>query len=454
MSERPVSITLRANEQVTIEIKQSSTNKKQNFKEILGCNDKTLYDWLTLLSSILLPFTIAILTIVMTVRDNNEQRENRERDLEIASLRREQDRHLADQQRNETILSNYLKDISHLILKYGHHLENHKARIIASSVTLTTIQQLNTEKKQLIIRYLYRMTFINQIEIDQPFILIGADLSNIQLRNHLIVNDRLTKNYQGLFLPYLYLTNASFINLKMQYANFIHSDLVGVNFTYSLLQYANFQSAQLQDCDFHYTNVTDVDFRNANLTGANINDEQLQEVAFLDHVIFPNGSFFSYERRNYNILSMNNWIYNGTFEKNIFNRSIIINQKQKIIIFQDILLENYAKPYWIDRERIAYRLSTVMYGHNITVQILFFNFNRTFIQTDRLGIIENDLTMKGCELLSEKIDHISIKITLVETPQKNPPGNPCHESLGELRGDSGTPQGVDEYYQGSPGSHH
>jgi hypothetical protein len=49
---------------------------------MLGCNDKTLYDWLTLLPSILSPFAIALFTIAITMRENNEQRENRERALE------------------------------------------------------------------------------------------------------------------------------------------------------------------------------------------------------------------------------------------------------------------------------------------------------------------------------------------------------------------------------------
>lgn len=133
-------------------------------------------------------------------------------------------------------------------------------------------------------------------------------------------------------------------------------------------------------------NVSDIDFRNANLAGANINDEQLREVAFLDYVIFPNGSSFPFQRRNSNVLSMRNWIYNGTFERNIFNHSIINTQKRKIIISQDIFLENYAKPYWIDQERITYTLPTVMYGENITAQILFSNSNGTLLQIDRLGI--------------------------------------------------------------------
>jgi hypothetical protein len=230
------------------------------------------------------------------------------------------------------------------------------------------------------------MTFIDQILTDQPFTLLGADLSNIELANHLITNDRSTKKYHGLFLSYVYLTNASFISIEIPYSHFAHSDLAGVNFSYSFIQLGCFKSVQLQDCDFRQAHINDVDFTNANLTGAYITDEQPQEVAFLDHVIFPNGSTYSYDRQNSNVLSMKNWIYKGT---NVFNRSIIINQKQKIIISQDILLENYAKPYWIDQERIVYTLSTVMHGQNITIQVLFFNSNGSLIQTDRLGIIEN-----------------------------------------------------------------
>lgn len=113
-----------------------------------------------MLSSILLPFAIAVFTVGITIRENNQQGKNRERDLEIASLRREQDRNLVDEQRNVTILSNYFKDISLLILKYGHRLDDHKASITASSMTLTFIQQLNTEKKQLILKFHFQILFI------------------------------------------------------------------------------------------------------------------------------------------------------------------------------------------------------------------------------------------------------------------------------------------------------
>ena len=101
-------------------IKPASTNQKRSYKELFGCNNKNLYDWFTLLSSILLPFAITLFTIVITMQENHE------RDLQIAALRQKQDRYTAEQQRNETIPSGYSKDISNLILKYGHQLDDHK----------------------------------------------------------------------------------------------------------------------------------------------------------------------------------------------------------------------------------------------------------------------------------------------------------------------------------------
>jgi uncharacterized protein YjbI with pentapeptide repeats len=411
MSEHTISINLRADEKVIIEIHQISSNRKRRFKELLGCNDKTVYDWLTLLSSILLPFAIAAFTIVITMQENNEQHENREHDLLIAALRREQDQHIAEQQRNETLLSNYLRDISNLILKYGHQLDDHKARITAATVTLTAIQRLNTEKKQFIVRYLYRRTFIDQTESDQPFELKGADLSNIELTNHLIINDHSIRKYNGLFLPFVYLTNASFIYLIISYSNFAHSDLSGANFSYSFIQYGYFKSAQLQNCDFRYADITDIDFTNANLTGAHITDEQLQQAAFLDNVIFPNGSIWFYEKQNSNVLSMSNWIYNGTNDTNIFNRSLIIHQEKRI-------LEDYAKPYWIDRERIGYTLSGLIFGDNIITQILFFNSNGILLQTDRLEKYNTNENYHETNGLCRRSTYL-IRIEIIIKPSKD-----------------------------------
>jgi hypothetical protein len=93
MPEHTISITIHADEQIRIEIKQASANKKI----LLDRNDKTVYDWLTFPSSILVPFAIALLTIVIAMSEN---RENREHYLNIAGLRREQDRFIVEQQRN------------------------------------------------------------------------------------------------------------------------------------------------------------------------------------------------------------------------------------------------------------------------------------------------------------------------------------------------------------------
>ncbi|CAF1537487.1 unnamed protein product, partial [Adineta steineri] len=175
---------------------------KRGYKEWLGFNNR--------LSSILLPFAIALITIVITIQENKKQR-------------------------NETILSNYLKGMSHLILTYDQQLDDHKACITASSMTFTALEQF-------IIRYLHRMTFI----------LISTDL-------------------------------------------------------------------------LEYANVTNVDFTNANLTDANISDEQLQQAAFLNHVIiFPNGSFFQYEKYSHNVLSVDDWIDNGTLENNLFILKLVL----------------------------------------------------------------------------------------------------------------------------------
>jgi len=43
------------------------------------------------------------------------------------------------------------------------------------------------------------MAFIDQNQTDLPFTLLGADLSIIELTNHLIVNEHSTKKYHGLY---------------------------------------------------------------------------------------------------------------------------------------------------------------------------------------------------------------------------------------------------------------
>ncbi|CAF3553337.1 unnamed protein product [Adineta steineri] len=72
--------------------------------------------------------------------------------------------------------------MSHLILKYGQQLDDHKACMTASSMTFTALEQ---------------------------FII----------------------PYRDLYLPHVDLTHASFINLQVEYANVTNVDFTNANLT-------------------------------------------------------------------------------------------------------------------------------------------------------------------------------------------------------------------------------
>jgi uncharacterized protein YjbI with pentapeptide repeats len=283
-------------------------------------------------SSLLLPITICVFTIVTTVIQMNlgkQQREqdlhiamkNREQDLQISKENREKDFEIANQTRilqNEieenrriadiqtqqnqqmnAVLAVYLKDMAELMLLGNFTISDRMIATVIRAKTLTTLGQLDGKRKGHIVRFLYeaKMMITGQPAID----LTEADLSNVDLTNYKLVNASLVKcNLFGAVFSHAHLQNVDFKNSQLVGALFDRSELADINFYEANLTNASFIDMHSSAANFEAAIVTKTDFTSANLVFSKwanakgnytVFNEALVRVSKLAGSIFMNTSF-------------------------------------------------------------------------------------------------------------------------------------------------------------------
>lgn len=178
----------------------------------------------------------------------------------------------AEQQRETRLLNNYTQSIEELLARDPHLYVNlaDPARVTASTLTQETLRQLDSTHKVALLRFLYKLKFI-----DDDFHVVslkGADFHAC--------------NLAGLDLSDTDLTGANFSNADMRNVKLDSSTLVAVNFNST-----NLTGADLEVSDMHYADV-----RNANLAGADLagvigmSVEQLIKASSLAGTTLPDGS--------------------------------------------------------------------------------------------------------------------------------------------------------------------
>ncbi|CAF1307513.1 unnamed protein product, partial [Didymodactylos carnosus] len=228
-----------------IEKTADETKQKRSWSQRFGFDDKTLWNWLQLFSSMLVPFMIGVFTIVTTLQQrqtNHLQRlsdmERNEKqhlnDLNIAQL---QELQAAADQRNESVFTTYIKEMSEL-LGNEEHVNNSRTKKLMRVKTLTALRQLDVNRKLFLIQYLYEWDLIGQRLDDDQLPLIDLTGANLGYVNFSRITEKPRIDYDppiSLYLANVFLQNASFVNLKLGYSDFSRSNLQGANFYYSHL---------------------------------------------------------------------------------------------------------------------------------------------------------------------------------------------------------------------------
>ncbi|CAF3919801.1 unnamed protein product [Rotaria sordida] len=272
-----------------------------------------LKDILKILGVLLVPLTLGVATTVLSMQKTHLSQENRQKDIDIAQQQRQQGAYLADQAEKERILATYLYDISMLLLSNNGTLD--KGSIIPSVVrakTLTTLLQLDTQRKRQIILFLYETKLIMRNNEQPPINLVDADLDNLDMG--------LPKSKQKLYKIYevlqiqlhgASLVNSSFAWRRLDFSDFSQTYLTNADFTWTDLSHVDFSYALLSKTDFTNATVSKAIFAYANLSGSNLSDEQLSTTLTFQSALLPNGT----------TAPLKNLVKNGDAEETCSNTS-------------------------------------------------------------------------------------------------------------------------------------
>jgi hypothetical protein len=236
---------------------------------------RPLWDWLKLL---VVPAVIAGGGIWFN-------RQQRERELEIAAQQREQELELAERRTQDEALQAYLDQMSGMLIPNKDQPSLYKARpgdslsSVARARTLTVLPRLDGERKAQVVQFLYESGLIAK---GRPVLeLQGADLSGANLREANLRDANLSwADLSWVDLSWAYLGGADLRDADLREANLMGADLSGAD-----LMGANLLEAYLGAVD-----LRDADLREANLIGTmRWTGNQLSAAKYLDGATMPDG---------------------------------------------------------------------------------------------------------------------------------------------------------------------
>ena len=261
---------------------------------------KTLWDWLGLL---IVPAVLALGGYLFTRSESRRTqdiaREQRALDRELANRRTHEDRKAADERRQDDMLQAYLDQIGRLLLDKDRPLreskEGDEGRTLVRAQTLTVLPRLNGGRKRNVIQFLYESGLITKDSVIVD--LKGADLTRVDLSEaadlsgaNLSYADLSEANLRRAYVSGANLSGANLSGADLNEANLNEAnlswaaDLSGANLRGTSLRRANLRGANLSEAD-----LSGADLSEADLSEAKATDKQLDQAAYLEDTILPNG---------------------------------------------------------------------------------------------------------------------------------------------------------------------
>ncbi|HEY4035788.1 MAG TPA: pentapeptide repeat-containing protein [Ktedonobacteraceae bacterium] len=253
---------------------QKRINGRQKYQRLVkwtGFPEKTLWDWLQLLSVLAIPVVITGGTLWFSAVQS------------LASFQVSENQHQADiqsanEQQQETALQTYLDRMSDLLLnsKLRESQLGDEVRNVARARTLTILPQLNSTRKGELVRFLKEAGLIDQESVIVS--LVGADLGGASLDG---------VNLSGTYLSRVDLSWASLDGADLSHANLVNTNLVGADLSEANLDSSNLRAAALWKAKLVYANLNQASLSGAwlseaYLSYANFSGADLSGAAFLD----------------------------------------------------------------------------------------------------------------------------------------------------------------------------
>ena len=243
---------------------------------------KTLWDWLQLLA---LPGFVSIVAYLLNSSDNERaQRITEQRDEKASSI--------ASENREATLLQDYLDRMSNLLLE--HKLRepdiDDEAQNIARAHTLVVLPQLNGQRKGRLIQFLYESQLIISNRKD-CIPLQNADLREADLKDLDLSGANLSgANLAGAKLSGVNLSEAQLRGISLHKANLSVAVLRSADLRAANLSEATLNGALLQNADLSHANLSDAWLARTDLTGADLSDA-ITIGARLEQTIYNKGNF-------------------------------------------------------------------------------------------------------------------------------------------------------------------
>jgi uncharacterized protein YjbI with pentapeptide repeats len=217
--------------------------------------------------------------------------DNRLHEMEIAEQSREKDRDLSSDQQLQNILVEYQLFLAKLIIDHGTNSQKKpEAKLAAHFMTLTTLNQLDTKRRSILIRSLHDANLIILKGSNDPAATSAINLQQADLRNivfGLLPNepDTVPKyryiRWDHLWLPYAILTNASFRHTMLDCVTFAAATMDSVDLSFATVgnlqcsdriheSQTNFQDASLVNASLYKVSFRFASFNGAKLTFANM----------------------------------------------------------------------------------------------------------------------------------------------------------------------------------------
>jgi hypothetical protein len=197
----------------------------------------TLWEWLKLL----------IIPVVIAAGGLWFNRQQRERELEIAEHQRERDLKIAEQRTQDEALEANLEQISQLLI------DKERLSVVGRARTLALLPRLDSQRKGIVVRFLCESGLINK---NNPVLhLADADLSGANLRGANLMEASLrgggAKEWTETYF-------AGLRGVSFRYNRLLSLD--GADFTFANLRGADLRSTDLQRASLSFADLNYADF--------------------------------------------------------------------------------------------------------------------------------------------------------------------------------------------------
>jgi hypothetical protein len=241
-----------------------------------GFGNKTLWDWLQLLSALAIPVVLAAAGLWFTAQQDQRQQQTE-------NQRAKAELQLAAQRAQDEALQAYLNQMSTLMLERDlRHAEvGDEMQTVARARTLAALGRLDPSRKTVLMQFITEAGLVqgsistgrkDAFEGVPVISLSGADLSGTNLSElgggggYTLGSGREMYYFGGGGM----------------------TDLSGADLRWAFLQYANLDHANLSNADLRHAYLRDANLSVANLEGATLADNKLRD-ANLESATMPDG---------------------------------------------------------------------------------------------------------------------------------------------------------------------